>query len=179
LVDHARQYSTCVNTAVGVKEMVHRIFKSIVPHTNKHNLELTLLRQVNTLQTLRYLADGGVDDRISKASQSLFKEQIIESRLRPLLQIGVLMIVAFQYMMSRKIIKVIDIYIISYCWLFYIIFIIIKCKILIDDFSNDRNLTHSNCTEIKLGSMWNKHKIESAGFISTNLETNGLLKSIM
>ena len=40
-------------------------------------------------------------------------------------------------------------------------------------------LTHSNCTEIKLGSMWNKHKIESAGFISTNLETNGLLKSIM
>ena len=27
--------------------------------------------------------------------------------------------------------------------------------------------------------MWNKHKIESAGFISTNLETNGLLKSIM
>ena len=85
MVDHACQYSTCVNTAVGVKEMVNRIFKSIVPHTNKHNLELTLLRQVNTLQTLRYLADGGVDDRISKASQSLFKELIIEPQLRPLL----------------------------------------------------------------------------------------------
>src|SRR5438874_1916673 len=64
--------------------MVHRIFKSIVPHTNKHNLELTF-RQVNTLQTLRYLADGGVDDRISKASQLLFKELIIDPRLRPLL----------------------------------------------------------------------------------------------
>lgn len=40
LVDHARNYGTCVNMAVGIKEMVHRIFKGIVPHTNKHNLEL-------------------------------------------------------------------------------------------------------------------------------------------
>lgn len=66
--------------------MVHRIFKSIVPHTNKHNLELTLLRQVNTLQTLRYLADGGMDDRINNMTpQSIFKELIIEPRLRHLL----------------------------------------------------------------------------------------------
>jgi len=63
LVDHARNYGTCVNTAVGIKEMVHRIFKGIVPHTNKHNLELTLLQQINTLQTLRYLANGGLDDQ--------------------------------------------------------------------------------------------------------------------
>lgn len=85
-MDHARQYSTCVNTAVGVKEMVHRIFKSIVPHTNKHNLELTLLQQVNTLQTLRYLVDGGIDDRIDNMAQQLiFKEFIIEPRLRHLL----------------------------------------------------------------------------------------------
>ena len=66
--------------------MVHRIFKSIVPHTNKHNLELTLLQQVNTLQTLRYLADGGMDNRINNmTSQSIFKELIIEPRLRHLL----------------------------------------------------------------------------------------------
>ena len=43
LADHARNYGTCVNMAVGIKEMVHRIFKEIVPHINKHNLELTLL----------------------------------------------------------------------------------------------------------------------------------------
>ena len=43
--------------------MVHCIFKGIIPHTNKHNLELTLLQQINTLQTLRYLADGGLDDQ--------------------------------------------------------------------------------------------------------------------
>jgi len=66
--------------------MVHRIFKSIVPHTNKHNLELTLLRQVNTLQTLRYLADGGLDDRADNTEpRSIFKEFIIEPRLRHLL----------------------------------------------------------------------------------------------
>lgn len=52
-------------------------------------------------------------------------------------------------------------------------------KIFIDNFSDNENLTHSNCTEIKLGSMWNKQKIKSAGFISTNLEKNGLLESIM
>ena len=64
---------------IHVKEMVHRIFKSIVPHTNKHNLELTLLWQVNTLQTLRYLADGGLDDHADNTeSQSIFKEFIIE-----------------------------------------------------------------------------------------------------
>ena len=86
LVDHARQYSTCINTAVGLKEMVHRIFKSIVPHTNKHNLELTLLQQVNNLQTLRYLGDGGMDDCINNTTpQSIFKEFVIEPRLRHLL----------------------------------------------------------------------------------------------
>jgi hypothetical protein len=66
--------------------MVHQLFKSIVPHTNKYNLELTLLHQVNTLQTLRYLADGGTDDRINNITpQSIFKDFIIEPRLHRLL----------------------------------------------------------------------------------------------
>jgi hypothetical protein len=79
IVDNARQYATCINTAVGTKEMVHRIFKLIVPHTNKKNLELNLLKQVNTLQTLRYLADGGIDDRIENTTpKSIFKDLIIE-----------------------------------------------------------------------------------------------------
>ena len=71
LVDHAHNYRTCVNMAVGIKEMVHRIFKEIVPHTNKHNLELTLLQQINTLQTLRYLANGGSDDQGNVVRYSL------------------------------------------------------------------------------------------------------------
>ncbi|CAG8855975.1 15939_t:CDS:2, partial [Gigaspora margarita] len=86
LVDSARQYATCINTAVGIKEMVHRIFKAIVPHTNKRNLELTLLQQINTLQTLRHLVDGGVDDRMPHYStRSIFMPLIIAPRLRHLL----------------------------------------------------------------------------------------------
>ena len=83
LVDHARNYGTCVNIAVGIKEMVHRIFKGIVPHTNKHNLELTLLQQINTLQTLRYLANGGLDDQDQRST--IFASIINDPKLKMLL----------------------------------------------------------------------------------------------
>ncbi|CAG8662185.1 16941_t:CDS:10, partial [Gigaspora margarita] len=56
LVDHACQYATCINTAVGIKEM-----------------------------TLRYLAAGGTDNRISNIVPQLFKELIIEPQLHHLL----------------------------------------------------------------------------------------------
>ena len=84
LVDHARNYGTCVNTAVGTKEMVHRIFKGIVPHTNMHNLELTLLQQINTLQTLRYLASGRSDDH-RRHSRTVFDDIIMDPKLKKLL----------------------------------------------------------------------------------------------
>ena len=83
LVDHARNYGTCVNTAVGTKEMVHRIFKAIVPHTNKRNLELVLLQQINTLQTLRYLASGGLEDNLGRQN-AIFKV-MIDPKLKILL----------------------------------------------------------------------------------------------
>jgi hypothetical protein len=57
-----------VNTEVGVKEMVHRIFKNIVPNTNRKNIELDLLKRYTTLQSIRYLADGGIDARYSQSS---------------------------------------------------------------------------------------------------------------
>ncbi|PKB95722.1 hypothetical protein RhiirA5_473917 [Rhizophagus irregularis] len=46
LLRHARTFSTLTNTAVGIKEMVHRIFKNIVPHTNFKNIELDLLKRL-------------------------------------------------------------------------------------------------------------------------------------
>ena len=58
---HARNYGTLVNTSVAVKEMVHRTFKRIVPHTNLKMVDFDLLRRYNTLQTLRYVFDGGQD----------------------------------------------------------------------------------------------------------------------
>jgi hypothetical protein len=83
LVNHARNYGTCVNMAVGTKEMVHRIFKEIVPHTNKHDLELALLRQINTLQTLRYLANGGSDNQNRRSA--IFADIMTDPKLKILL----------------------------------------------------------------------------------------------
>jgi len=42
LPDHAWNYATLVNVAVGVKEMVHRVFKGMVPHMNRKNVELDM-----------------------------------------------------------------------------------------------------------------------------------------
>jgi hypothetical protein len=87
LFQHARTFGTLTNTEVGVKEMVHRIFKNIVPHTNRKNIELDLLKRYTTLQSIRHLADGGFDYRylqpsidfinMSRDSKHLFKDWFI------------------------------------------------------------------------------------------------------
>ncbi|RIB19607.1 hypothetical protein C2G38_2035933 [Gigaspora rosea] len=137
-----------------MKEMVHRIFKSIVPYTNKRDLELALLQQINTLQTLRYLADGGIDDRINNMiAQSMFKELIGVLRLRILLSGWCIDDSSFSIHTLREYSK--------------------------DNLIDVENFSHSNCSEIKLGLKWNKHEIEDAGFISADLRTNGLLESVM
>jgi len=60
---HAKTYGTLCNTQVGIKEMVHRIFKGMVPHTNRKNIDFDLLKRYNTLFAIRHLVDGGVDSR--------------------------------------------------------------------------------------------------------------------
>lgn len=45
--------------------MVHRIFKNIVPRTNRKNIDLDLLKRYTTLFAIRHLIDGGVDNRFS------------------------------------------------------------------------------------------------------------------
>ncbi len=63
---HARNFATLVNISVAMKEMVHRLFKAIIPHSNKKNIELDFMRRDNCLQTLRFLMDGGIDERYDK-----------------------------------------------------------------------------------------------------------------
>jgi hypothetical protein len=63
---HAKTYGTLINTQVGIKEMVHRIFKAMVPRTNRKNIELDLLKRYTTLFAIRHLADGGTDQRLSQ-----------------------------------------------------------------------------------------------------------------
>ncbi|GET04796.1 hypothetical protein GLOIN_2v1790940 [Rhizophagus clarus] len=66
LLVHARTYGTLINTQVGIKEMVHRIFKAMVPRTNCKNVELDLLKRYTTLFAIRHLVDGGADQRLSQ-----------------------------------------------------------------------------------------------------------------
>ncbi|CAG8558976.1 22228_t:CDS:2 [Gigaspora rosea] len=119
------------------------------------NLELTLLQQVNTLQTLRYLVDGGIDDRIGNIEPKLFKELILEPRLCHLLSGWCIdnsnfSIHALQEFAQDN-----------------------------DNLTDISSFSHFNCSEIKLGSKWGKQEIENARFVSDDLEANGLLVSIM
>ncbi|CAG8790360.1 35561_t:CDS:2, partial [Racocetra persica] len=159
MIDYARQYTTCINTAVGTKEIVHRIFKAIVPHTNKRNLELNLLQQINTLQTLRHLVDNGIDDRIPHYStRSIFMPLIIAPRLCHLLSGWCTNDFSLLIHHSNDIFN----------------------ELQIEDNSNTiTNNVLLNRSEIKLGLRWNKSRIEAAGFISTNIVLNGLFKDIM
>ena len=66
LLMHAKTFGTLTNTQVGIKEMVHRIFKGMVPKTNCKNIDLDLLKRYNTLFAIRHLTDGGIDPRFNR-----------------------------------------------------------------------------------------------------------------
>lgn len=53
--------------------MVHRIFKGMVPHTNRKVIEVDLTRRYNTAQALRHLIDGWTDPRFSTRPNTLTK----------------------------------------------------------------------------------------------------------
>jgi len=46
--------------------MVHRLSKQAVVKTNRKNIELDLTRRTNVLQAIRYLIDGGTDERFNE-----------------------------------------------------------------------------------------------------------------
>lgn len=81
---HARNYGTLLNVSVAVKEMVHRTFKSMVPHTNLKHIEFDLLRRYNTLQAFRFIMNGGCDSRFATTGEGI--SNIIQDELiRPIL----------------------------------------------------------------------------------------------
>ena len=71
LIQHAKNYATLLNTSVGTKEMVHKIFKNIVPRINRKNVDLDLLKRYTTLFAVRHLFDGGIDNRLSSMNNAL------------------------------------------------------------------------------------------------------------
>src|SRR3990170_1960051 len=58
LLMHAKTYGTLTNTQVGIKEMVHQIFKGMVPNTNHKNIELDLLKHYTTLFANWYIFEN-------------------------------------------------------------------------------------------------------------------------
>ncbi len=67
---HAQTFGTLTNTQCGIKEMVHHIFKGIVPRTNRKNIDLDLLKRYNTLFAIQHLSDSGIDPRFAKSCAS-------------------------------------------------------------------------------------------------------------
>jgi hypothetical protein len=79
---HAKSFSTLVNSAVGVKEMVHRTFKGAVPHTNGKMIERDLIKRYNTLQALRNIIDGSLDLRYNNLlGHGYFQDNVFRSLL--------------------------------------------------------------------------------------------------
>ena len=66
--------------------MVHRLSKQAVVKTNRKNIELDLTRRTNVLQAIRYLIDGGTDDRFNELDVGDgLKSIITDPRLQSLL----------------------------------------------------------------------------------------------
>jgi len=82
---HAHNFATLVNISVPTKEMIHRLFKAIIPHSNKKNIEMDFIQRDNCLQTLRFLLDGGIDRRYDVTTQFNFnllsKDQCVRTLL--------------------------------------------------------------------------------------------------
>ena len=82
---HAHNFATLVNIFVPTKEMIHRLFKAIIPHSNKKNIEMDFIQRDNCLQTLRFLLDGGIDRRYDVTTQFNFnllsKDQCVRTLL--------------------------------------------------------------------------------------------------
>ncbi|CAB4445399.1 unnamed protein product [Rhizophagus irregularis] len=78
---HAKTFATLVNSAVGIKEMVHRTFKGAVPHTNGKMIERDLIKRYNTLQALRNIIDGTLDSRYNTLGNGYYQNNIFRSLL--------------------------------------------------------------------------------------------------
>jgi len=76
LTQHALSYANLINTSVGVKEMVHRIFKNFAPHTNKKEIDFDLIKRYITVEGIRNYFDNTIYKNIN-----LFNDWYITSDL--------------------------------------------------------------------------------------------------
>ena len=65
---------------------MHGVYKRVIPHTNKKNVEMDLMKRDNTLQALRYILDNGYDPRVSQGISNCVRSIINDNRLKCLLE---------------------------------------------------------------------------------------------
>ena len=66
-------FGTLQNVSVSLKEMMHGVYKKVIPHTNKKNVEFDLIRRDNILQGLRNIIDNGYDQRFPEGNNSYIR----------------------------------------------------------------------------------------------------------
>lgn len=82
----AATYGTLQNVSVSLKEMMHGVYKRMIPHTNKKNVEFDLIKRDNILQALRYVIDNGYDARIPEGSSNCIRSILKDEQLICLLE---------------------------------------------------------------------------------------------
>src|SRR2546430_846050 len=82
----AKTFGTLQNVSVSLKEMMHGVYKRVIPHTNKKNVEMDLMKRDNTLQALRYILDNGYDPRVSQDISNCIRSIINDNQLKCLLE---------------------------------------------------------------------------------------------
>lgn len=82
----AMNYGTLQNVSVSLKEMMHGVYKKVIPHTNKKNVEFDLIKRDNILQGLRNVIDNGYDQRIPEGNNSCIRSIMKDNKLTCLLE---------------------------------------------------------------------------------------------
>jgi hypothetical protein len=74
----ATTFGTLQNVSVSLKEMMHGVYKRVIPHTNKKNVEFDLIKRDNILQGLRNIIDNGYDQRAPEGSNTSYTRSIMK-----------------------------------------------------------------------------------------------------
>ena len=82
----ALTFGTLQNVSVSLKEMMHGIYKKMILHTNKKNVEFDLVKRDNTLQGLHYIIDNGYDTRFPDGSGNCIRSIMKDNHLMCLLE---------------------------------------------------------------------------------------------
>ena len=97
----ASTFGTLQNVSVSLKEMMHGIYKRVIPHTNKKNVEFDLIKRDNVLQGLRYVIDNGYDSRIPEDGDNCIRSILKDNHLTCLLK-GWYISIPFHYITSLE-----------------------------------------------------------------------------